>query len=226
MLSASLLAAVMISAAPVSAPLDCASYYYFAEGKRIETITLDERGTVASRKMMTVQASRVTPQAAKSKLTTRTIDARGGTAPVTSEARCENGDLLLDLTSSLPAQKGTLSSTRAVLLRYPASVRVGQRLEARIDFDLDGESKGKAMKVNFSLADRQVSDSVSIDTSAGRKQAFVIRSILNVRFRIIGIAIPMRYDLVEYFVPGLGVMRTEAEQKGKIVERSTVRIIG
>lgn len=218
MLSASLLTAVMV-------PLDCTGYYYFGEGKRVETITLDERGAVASRKVMTVQAGRVTPQAAQARLVTRSIDARGEGAPVISEARCENGDLLLDLTSSLPAQKGTLSAPRAVLLRYPASIRVGQQLEARVDFNLDGESKGKAMKVNFSLADRHVSESVSIDTSAGRKQAFVIRSVLNVRFRIIGIAIPMRYDLVEYFVPGLGVMRTEAEQKGKIVERSTVRII-
>lgn len=225
MLSAGLLIAVMIPTAPASVPLDCSGYYYFAAGKRIETITLDERGAVASRKVITIQAGRVTPQTAEARLTTRTIDARGGAVPVTSEARCENGDLLLDLTSSLPTQRGTLSSSRAVLLRYPASVHVGQRLEARIDFDLDGESKGKAMKVNFSLADRHVADSVSIDTSAGRKQAFVIRSVLNVRFRIIGIAIPMRYDLVEYLVPGLGVMRTEAEQKGKIVERSTVRII-
>ena len=225
MLPASLSTAVTILTAPAAAPVDCAGYYYFAEGKRIETITLDERGAVASRKVMTVKAGPVTPQAAEARLTTRMVDARGGAAPVTSEARCENGDLLLDLTSSLPAQKGTLSSARAVLLRYPASVRVGQRLEARIDFDLDGESKGKAMKVNFSLADRHVSDSVSIETSAGRKQAFVIRSVLNVRLRIIGIAIPMRYDLVEYLVPGLGVMRTEAEQKGKVVERSTVRII-
>lgn len=226
MVPAILLSAAMASPAPAPVTPDCGGYYYFAEDKRIETTTLGERGEVTNRKMMTIQAERVTPQAAEARLTTRTIDARGAAAPVITRARCENGDLLLDLTSSLPARKESLSSPRAVMLRYPASIRIGQQLESRVDFDLDGETRGKAMKVGFSLADRRVSDSVTIDTPAGRRQAFVIRSALNVKFRVIGIAIPMRYDLVEYFVPGLGVMRTEAMQGGKVVERSTVRIIG
>lgn len=220
-----LLASILAtSAMPAQAAAsDCTGYYYFADGKRIETTTLDDKGAVKSRKTMTVRAGRVTPRAAQATLTTRTLDARGEASTATSEARCENGDLLLDLTSSLPAQKDPMSSRRAVLLRYPAAMRVGQPLEARVDFDLDGQAKGKAMKVNFSLADRRVADSTAIDTPDGRKTAFVIRSTLNVSFRIIGIAIPMRYDLAEYFVPGLGVMRTEAEQRGKVVERSTVR---
>ncbi len=65
----------------------------------------------------------------------------------------------------------------------------------------------------------------AIDTPQGRRQAFVIRSTLNISFRLIGIAIPMRYELVEFFVPGLGVMRTAAEEKGRTVERSTVRFL-
>ncbi|WP_163434627.1 hypothetical protein, partial [Escherichia coli] len=77
-------------------------------------------------------------------------------------------------TGSLPSQKEALSSRRPVLLRYPAGMRVGDTLESRVDFDLDGETKGKAMKVRFSLADRRVQALSAIDTPQGRRQAFVI----------------------------------------------------
>lgn len=218
-----LLAAALSTASGPGAPVDCAGYYYFADGRRIETVTLDARGSVKSRKLMTVRAGQVAPRSATALLTTRSLDTRE--PATTSEARCENGDLLLDLTGSLPSQKEALSSRSPVLLRYPGGMRVGDALESRVDFDLDGESKGKTMKVRFSLSDRRVRALEAVDTPQGRKQAFVIRSTLNISFRVIGIAIPMRYELVEFFVPGLGVMRTEAEEKGKTVERSTVRFL-
>ena len=177
-----LLAAALGAAARPGAPVDCAGYYYFADGRRIETVTLDAQGAVKNRKLMTVRAGQVTPRSATAQLTTRSLDTREPAA--TSEARCENGDLLLDLTGSLPSQKEALSSRRPVLLRYPAGMRVGDTLESRVDFDLDGETKGKAMKVRFSLADRRVQALSAIDTPQGRRQAFVIRSTLNISFRI------------------------------------------
>jgi hypothetical protein len=208
-----------------AAPPGCASFYYFSPGKRVETTTRDERGKVKSREEMIVRSARANASSARASLETRTDDQRAGDAAATSEASCKDGELLLDLSSSLPAQKEKLSARQPVLLRYPAAMRVGQSLESRVDFNLDGQAKGKAMKVGFDLSDRRVTDRRMIDTPAGTQPAFVIRSVLNVSFRVVGIAIPMRYDLVEYFVPGLGVMRTEAVQKGKVVERSDVRFL-
>lgn len=204
----------------------CGGYYYFADGRRIESIVVDDRARPKNRKLATISAVTASRGAVSSTITTETYDARGKLLDrARSEARCENGDLLLDLTAGLPIQKERLRQQSAVLLRYPASMQVGRMLDARVDFDLEGAAKGKAMKVNFSMANRRVAGRLAVETPLGRREAFRITSILNVSFRVAGIAIPMRFDLTEYFVPGLGVVGSEASQKGRAVERSTIRFL-
>lgn len=217
------LAAAIAAIPTLAAAAPCSESYYFKTGQDVESTTLDEQGRVKNRKLSTVAKVTGTPDDLTATVSTETYDASGKLlSTVRTLARCEKAGLLLDLTSGLPASDGGLRGREPVWLLYPADMTPGQVLDVRVNFDLDGSTGGKAMKVNFNLADRRVAAAREIDTPLGRRPGFLITSVLNVSFKVVGIAIPMRYDLTEYYAPGVGVVRSEAAQKGRVVERSDI----
>jgi hypothetical protein len=201
------------SPAPSRPAPGCGTYLYFADGSRIESIVSDGSGKPKERRVISIRAA-TTAGGARAVLTTRSYTPGGKlAATTTSEAYCAGGNLTLDLSKSI-------GSAGAVRLRYPAAPRVGQPLEARIAFTLGDKGRTQA-----EFTGRRVAGTVAVNTHAGRRQAFLITSTLTVRPRILGVAIPTSFELREYLVPGLGVVRSESTQGGKLVERSVIRSV-
>lgn len=105
-------------------------------------------------------------------------------------------------------------------ISYPAVMKEGQELESNVSFSIDGVQKGKKMKVNFTISNRRIGGKDKVTTPVGSWTCHRITYDLDVRFKVMGITIPMKLEVIEWFAPGFGVVKTESWNKGKLEERS------
>lgn len=100
-------------------------------------------------------------------------------------------------------------------IEYPNKIEAGQTLrdtEFKMDIEMNG---GMNSTVNFKQLNRKVENKESVTTRAGSWKAYVITYDKNFQTKMGGIGLPaFNFTVKEWFVPNLGIVKTETYAKG------------
>lgn len=201
---------------------DCKTYYYFSENATIETRTILADGNLKEREVAKPTNVETKGNEITSVYSSTKYDKNGKAAdPQIAKIKCDGNGLKISF--QMPMMDDGMQPQEQYLF-YPAGMKAGQQLESKVEFTINGKVKGKKMNVTFKIKDRKVVGSEKINTSMGMKDCMKIRFDLDVRFKVIGIGIPMKLEIHEWFAPGFGVVKTEAYKDGKLSETTTVTV--
>ncbi|SDL44841.1 TapB family protein [Siphonobacter aquaeclarae] len=194
-------------------------FYYLREGKQIEMTTFDSAGKRISVSRSFISGVRQEGAATLADMRTEKRDAAGKLLEETvSSSRLENGDLRLAF--PVPGRTDT-----PAFLAYPSELRAGQTLPSDVDFSFESTVKGKRTRVHFAISERRVTGRETVQALAQAWNCFKISYLLKVQFKVLGIGIPMNYQITEWFAPGFGVVKTEAWNGSKLENRSLLTSI-
>ena len=145
------------------------------------------------------------------------VDAKGKSiTKATNNVKCENGVMQMDMKTFIPPmqseQMKTGSATATdVYLEYPANMKIGDQLKDG-QFNMDYESvSGLKSSIEISITERKVEGKETITTSAGTWECYKISSKNRIVSKIAGIGFPIKMDVIEWFAPGFGIVKTESK---------------
>jgi hypothetical protein len=132
--------------------------------------------------------------------------------------QCDNGALMMDLKMFLAPEQANQTKADASMsssyLTYPANMKIGDALpDGNLHMDINQDNGMKSV-VDINITERKVGDKESITTPAGTWDCFKITYHSATRIAIMGIGIPVKADITEWFAPGFGTVKTESSKGG------------
>ena len=110
--------------------------------------------------------------------------------------------------------KATEAKFEPVYLEYPLAPTVGQKLqdaELKMDMTMNG---GMQVSITFKEENRTVTAKETVTSPAGTWEAYVISYNGSTKSKMGGIGLPaFNFTVKEWFVPGMGVVKTETYGK-------------
>jgi hypothetical protein len=146
--------------------------------------------------------------------------------------KCSGGMLSADMKMFLPQEQmskmegSSEAKVDPVYLEYPANPSVGQALkDAEFNMDIDMKN-GMSTHITFKEEARKVDAKESITTAAGTWEAYIISYNGNMKTKVLGIGIPVSFSVKEWYVPGMGIVKSETYSKnGKLAGSSALTSI-
>jgi hypothetical protein len=196
---------------------DCSNYYYLQNNKIIEMTISNNKGKESGKMTYVVSNSQNKGSSVTATVNSEFIDTKGKTiTKATNSVKCENGVMQMDMKVFIPpAQMEQMKSgsvqANDVYLEYPANMNVGDKLKDG-QFNMDYESaSGLKSSIEVSITERKVEGKESVTTPAGTWDCYKISSNNRMTSRIAGIGIPIKMDVIEWFAPGFGIVKTESK---------------
>lgn len=198
---------------------NCRKAYYFTKGKKITFLKYDKNGKAAGKEIGTVIDVSEEGGRLNSKYNVIKYEANGkikedGSADVV----CDHGSLKIGF--QIPALEGQKSSDAS--FDYPAGMKPGQTLESKMEMNIKGKTNGKKMDVSFKVENRKVIGDEQVKTPIGSFSAIKIQYDMDIKFKVIGIAIPMKLKIYEWYSPGVGLIKSESYNKDGNLEETSV----
>jgi hypothetical protein len=196
---------------------DCSSYYFLQNNKTIEMTISNKNGKESGKMTYTVTDSKKNGSSTTATINSEFVDAKGKSiTKATNNVKCENGVMQMDMKTFIPPMQneqmktGTATATD-VYLEYPANMNVGDQLKDG-QFNMDYEStSGLKSSIEISITDRKVEGKETITTAAGTWECYKISAKNRIVSKISGIGIPIKMDVIEWFAPGFGIVKTESK---------------
>ncbi|HEX3168541.1 MAG TPA: hypothetical protein VHQ93_19875 [Chitinophagaceae bacterium] len=196
---------------------DCSNYYFLQNNKTIEMTISNNKGKESGKMTYVVSDSKKNGSSITATINSEFVDAKGKTiTKATNNVKCENGVMQMDMKTFIPpAQMEQMKSGEAkatdVYLEYPANMNVGDQLKDG-QFNMDYESSGGLKSsIEISITERKVEGKETITTSAGTWECYKISANNKIVSKIAGIGFPIRMDVIEWFAPGFGIVKTESK---------------
>jgi len=196
---------------------DCSNYYFLQNNKTIEMTISNNKGKESGKMTYVVSDSKKNGSSITATINSEFVDAKGKTiSKATNNVKCESGVMQMDMKTFIPpAQMEQMKSGEAkatdVYLEYPANMNVGDQLKDG-QFNMDYEStSGLKSSIEISITDRKVEGKETITTSAGTWECYKISAKNKIVSKIAGIGFPIKMDVVEWFAPGFGIVKTESK---------------
>lgn len=202
---------------------ECSSYYYFKKDAEVTFITYNGKNEKIGR-----DVARITDVASESGASTSLYKVtkydKNDRFKEESAANISCDGNQLKIGFQIPGE--VASKSGEAFYSYPSNMKVGQELEGNLDFSVNSTVKGKKTNISFNVKNRHVIATEKVKTPFGTFDSYKIQYDLHVRFKVMGIPIPMNLKVNEWFSPGLGVVKTESYNKdGKLEEYSVLTTI-
>ncbi|HEU4471143.1 MAG TPA: hypothetical protein VFR58_08675 [Flavisolibacter sp.] len=212
---------------------DCGNYFYLTNNGQVQMKVYDKKGKESGTQTWKITDVKKDGKAVVSTVNASFTDEKGKELTKSSGSyRCENGMLKADVRMSMPqeqmqAYKDAEGQVETVYLEYPAKLTTGQSLnDADFTMNLQMKNGVGTTKVSFKEVNRKVGNKESITTPAGTWEAYIITYDATFRTEIGGIGIPFQLSGKEWFVPQLGIVKTETYNKnGKLIGSSVLSSI-
>ena len=145
------------------------------------------------------------------------VDANGKTiSKGTNDVKCENGVMQMNMKVFIPPaqleqMKTGTGNLNDAYLEYPATMNVGDQLkngQLHIDYE---SSNGIKSSIEISITDRKVEGKEAITTTAGIWDCYKISAKNKIISKIADTGIPIAMDVIEWFAPGFGIVKTESK---------------
>ncbi|PYF69462.1 TapB family protein [Pedobacter nutrimenti] len=203
---------------------DCNNFFFFTENKEVVINNYDKTGKFSGKDIGTISHVQQSGESITSQYRVVKYDAGGkikqdGNATIT----CKNGNVSMGF--QIPAlDEG--DKPKEAYFTYPSGMQTGQNLQAGMEMNIKGKVKGKKMDVSFKVENRKVIGKERVNTPAGSYDTFKITYDMDVRFKVLGIGIPMKLKVYEWYSPLAGVVKTESYNKdGQMEEHSILASI-
>lgn len=221
-----LLGLVTVLSAPEVAAQACTGYYMLTDKSEYELLTFDRKDRQTGRMQYKVTSAKSTPSLTEATVQSKVFDDKDKMVTEGEyTVRCENGTVWIDMNAMvnpgmLAAYKDMEIKMQGDQIDYPSTLRAGQKLkDGSLTMDiLDKESKQEISSMVMHVTDRQVGEKAAIKVPAGSYDSFKITQNMEMRSKAMGLNMPaMRMQTVEYFVPGVGMVRSESYRNGKLM---------
>src|SRR6187399_2285301 len=194
---------------------DCSNYYFLQNSKTIEMTISNNKGKESGKMTYFISDSKKNGSSITATINSEFVDTKGKTiTKATNNVKCENGVMQMNMKTFIPpAQMEQMKSGEAkatdVYLEYPANMKVGDQLKDG-QFNMDYESNGLKSSIEISITERKVEGKESVTTPAGTWECFKISAKNKIVSKVAGIGFPIKMDVIEWFAPGFGIVKTES----------------
>lgn len=207
---------------------DCQNFYYLTDKAVIEMTVYDRKGEATGRQQWKVTDVKSAGNGYTSHVASTFTDAKGKEGVTANGVfRCENGVFQADMRMAMPQQqmeayKDMEVKADEVYIEYPHNMASGQKLKDGT-FKMEIYNKDAlATTLNYTLANRVVEGKEKVTTPAGSWDAYKISYEGQMKTMIGGIGIPINFKIIEWFVPGFGIVKTESYSKNDKLMGSTL----
>jgi hypothetical protein len=192
------------------------NYYYLQNGKTAELTFYNKKGDETGKGVYAVNSANKSGSTTTAQVSSEVFNKKGKTiAKATNSVKCDNGVLMVDLKAFIsPEQAEQIKATAQasdVYLSYPSTMKTGDALpDGKMNVDIQ-QDNGMKTNVDIKITDRKVEGEESVTTPAGTWQTFKITYKSAIKVAMMGIGIPIKSDVTEWFVPNFGTVKTEAK---------------
>jgi len=193
------------------------NYYYLQNGKTAEITFYSKKGDESGKGVYNVTSATMAGNGGSSTVRSEIFNKKGKSiAKGTNNIKCDNGVFMVDLKAFIsPEQQEQIKADAKaadVYLSYPANMKTGDALpDGNMDLDIQ-QDNGMKTHVDVKITDRKVEGQESITTPAGAWNCFKITYHSAIKVAIMGIGIPLKADITEWFAPNFGVVKTESSK--------------
>lgn len=205
---------------------DCSNYIFMTGNSTVQMAVYDKKGKENGTQTWKVLDVKKNGNSYESSVTSSFKDAKGKEIDNSNGVYIFDGGILkADVRMSMPQQqmeayKDAEAKFESAYIEYPSRLNIGQSLKD-VDFKMDIDNKGTTTTVTFNMTNRKVEAKEKITTPAGSWDAYVISYQSSFKTQLGPIGIPINMEGKEWFVPGVGIVRTETYNKGGKLMGST-----
>ena len=221
---------VVVLAVPAKAQ-NCNEYMLLSNNAQYEILTYNNKDKLESR--ATYHVKNVNRNNGKVEATIQTKVYDNKDKPVSEgefTVGCDGGTISMDMRSMMnpgmmEAYKNMEVSMEGDKMLYPGSLKAGQKLEdGTMTITVKDSGSGQTMStMAMKITDRTVEGKESIKVPAGTYDSYKISQNTEMENRAMGMKMPgMRIQTVEYYVPSLGMVRSESYRNGKLMSYSVL----
>lgn len=209
-----LMAACFCVAVTAALSQNC-NYYFLQNGKTAEITVFNKKNAESGKNVYKISSVSKSGGTTTAVVDAELFDKKGKSfAKATNNMKCEGGALMVDLKMFMsPEQAGQLKAEAKaadVFLSYPSSMKAGDVLDdGHFTMNIK-QDNGIESTVTINITDRKVEGQESVTTPAGTWNCFKITYKTNIKITMMGIGIPVKGDVTEWFAPNFGVVKTES----------------
>jgi hypothetical protein len=210
---------------------DCAGYYLLNNNAEYELINYDKKDKLTGRVHYKVTSVNSSPTKTEATIHSKIFDEKGRlTTEGDYTVSCHDGSVMIDMRSMvnpdmLSAYQNMEVKMQGDQIDYPTTLAAGQKLkDGTITIDVLDKQSGQALTTMvMTITGRTVGDKESINVPAGAYNAFKINQDMEMQTKAMGMKMPStRIQTIEYFVPGVGLVRSESYRNGKLLSYSVL----
>lgn len=203
----------------------CADYELLRENASYEMTSFDRKDRQTGSVIYKVNDLSRSGGKVEAKIHTQVFDEKGKMVTEGDFAiGCDDGTIWMDMRSMMNQQsmegfnnmEMTIEGDRML---YPNNLTVGQKLtDGTMTMKMsDKGSMQNAMTMVMNISNRTVEAKEDVQVPAGNYNSYKIRQQTEMQNQAMGIKMPgMRMETVEYYVPKVGVVRSESYRNGKL----------
>jgi hypothetical protein len=206
---------------------DCKSYWFMTNNSTLQMTVYDKKGKESGTQTWKISDVKKNGNAYESTVSSNFKDEKGKEiASSNGTYQCENGVLKADARMSMPqeqmqAYKDAEAKFDAAYIEYPSKPVEGQTL-SDVDFTMQVKGKnGIETTITFKETNRKIDKKETVTTPAGTWEAYIITYDATFKTQIGPVGIPINLQAKEWFVPNLGIVKTETYSKGGKLVGST-----
>lgn len=221
-----LLCCLILAAIPAQAQTDCSDYQLLRENAKYELLSYDQKDRQIGRMSYNVTDVNRSGDRVEATIHSQVYDDKGKLATESDfKVGCENGSIWMDMSSlmnkhnAMQGQPDMEMSMEGDRMLYPKNLKAGQKLEdGTMTMKMKNKGNSQSMMTMVTkITNRTVEGKESIKVPAGTYEAYKIRYNTDMENRAMGMKMPgVSMETVEYFVPEIGMVRTETYRNGKL----------
>lgn len=208
---------------------ECNNFFYLSRDAKFEVTMYDGKGIENGKQEWKIDDLKNEGSDLSAEVKTKFVDRRGREGiNAKGVYRCISGTLNADIKMSLPQEQMQAFKNMDMkgdnsYMEYPVNLMAGQTLR-NASYRMETWNKGSRVAIiTFNVLNRKVKGKETVSTAAGTWEAYKIN--YNSQFKVevsnTGRGIPMNFKIIEWFVPGYGIVKSETyNNNGKLVGSS------
>lgn len=199
---------------------DCKKYYYMMNNAEIQMTLYDKKDAISGIQNWKITNVIKSATGYSSRATFNFTNGKGEEITKGSGTyKCEGGKLMADVHMFLPQEEMQKTSMGNATLNnayveYPSVLSQGMQLPDAV-FDIDVNTSSIPSTAHYEMRNRKVVGREKVSSDAGSWDAYKITYDTEIKIKMIGIGIPMKMQMTEWFVPNFGIVKSETYKKGK-----------
>ncbi|WP_344821975.1 hypothetical protein [Rurimicrobium arvi] len=194
----------------------CEGYLLMQAGKTVTMTHYNRKGEPNGKVVYKITGAENNQGALTSTVSSEVFDSKGGIlSSGTSNVQCTGNayraDVHLVMSQQQVKQLRNFNATGDFYVDYPVNMKVGDVLKDAQYTLQSTNSEGIVTEMNVAIEERTVLAEEQVTTAAGTWNCFKIKAHITFKAQVGGLSIPLSVDNMEWFAPGVGVVRNEAK---------------